>query len=77
MFKVKTAVIAILFVLSAGAQEIQTFSLFEAQDYAINNIEKLKNAKLDLESAEKKVIETRAMGLPQSSASGSFQNFLN
>lgn len=77
MFKVKTAVIAILFVLSAGAQEIQTFSLFEAQDYAINNIEKLKNAKLDLESAEKKVIETRAMGLPQISASGSFQNFLN
>ncbi|MGB0933212.1 MAG: TolC family protein [Lishizhenia sp.] len=77
MFKLKTVIIAVLFVLGSHAQEVQSFSLFEAQDYAINNIEKLKNAKLDLESAEKKVIETRAIGLPQISASASFQNFLN
>jgi|SaaInl3SG_22_DNA_1037383.scaffolds.fasta_scaffold00766_11 outer membrane protein len=77
MYKMKTTLFAVLFFLGATAQEIQSFSLFEAQDYAINNIEKLKNAQLDLESAEKKVIETRAIGLPQISASASFQNFLN
>lgn len=77
MYKMKTTLFVVLFFLGATAQEIQSYSLFEAQDYAINNIEKLKNAQLDLESAEKKVIETRAIGLPQISASASFQNFLN
>lgn len=58
-------------------QEKTNFSLFEAQEYALNNAEKIKNAQFDLEIAEKKVVETRAIGLPQVSATASFQNFLN
>lgn len=77
MFKVKTALLAILFTITVSAQEAQSFSLFDAQEYALKNIEKLKNANLDLEAAEKKVVETRAIGLPQISATTSFQNFIN
>lgn len=59
------------------AQEKTSFSLFEAQEYALENAEKIKNAQFDLDIAEKKVIETRAIGLPQVKASASFQNFIN
>lgn len=55
----------------------QQFSLFEAQTYAIENIEKLKRKELDLEIAKKRVIETRAIGLPQVSSKFDFNNFLN
>ena len=55
----------------------QEFSLFQAQEYALKNRETIENARLDLESAEKQVIETRAMGLPQISSEMNFQNFLN
>jgi len=58
----------------ASAQE---FSLFEAQTHAIENAEDIKRAELDLESAEKQVVETRAIGLPQIQSEMNFQNFLN
>jgi outer membrane protein TolC len=65
-------------VLFASANLLgQEFSLFQAQEYALNNRETIENARLDLESAEKQVIETRAMGLPQISSDMNFQNFLN
>ncbi|UKN01950.1 TolC family protein [Paracrocinitomix mangrovi] len=59
------------------AQEQTSFSLKEAEDYGINNNEKVKNALLDLESAEKRIWETTAIGLPQVKAEGNFQNLID
>ena len=42
-----------------------SFSLKSAQDYALINNANVKNAKLDIEIAKKKIWETTAMGLPQ------------
>lgn len=41
------------------------FTLPQAQDFAIDNFFVSKNAALDIESAQKKIWETTAMGLPQ------------
>ncbi len=54
-----------------------SFSLKQAQEYAILNNGNSKNAKLDLEIAEKKVWETTAIGLPQISGKVDFQNFID
>lgn len=55
----------------------QTYSLAEAIEFAAKNNASVKNAILGIESANQKVKETRAIGLPQISASGEFQNFLD
>lgn len=57
--------------------EIPTeFSLEEARQYAIKNSYTLQNAQLDILAAEEKIKETRAMGLPQVSATGSYSYML-
>lgn len=61
--------------LNSSAQ--QSYSLEEAIDFATKNNASLKNAVLGIESANQKVKETRAIGLPQVSAAGEFQNFLD
>lgn len=48
-----------------AAKAVQTFSLEQAQKYALENSPVLKNANLDLEIAKKKIWETTAIGLPQ------------
>jgi outer membrane protein len=53
-----------------------TFSLFEAQLYAIENAEKYKREQLEVEIAKKQIVETRAMGLPQINGEVNFQHFL-
>lgn len=68
-------IIGLLFIAQSAIA--QSFSLYEAQSYALENAEKIKRSELDLESAQKQVVETRAMGLPHISAEGSFQNFIN
>lgn len=55
----------------------QSFSLEQAIDFATKNNASVKNAILGIESANQKVKETRAIGLPQVSAAGEFQNFLD
>ena len=72
-------VLAILFVaFNARSQQAKkTFTLADAKYYALENSEKIKNAQLDLAIAEKKVDETRAIGLPQVNFEGSFTNFIN
>ena len=68
---------AIIFpVLQAIGQQQTTFtlSLRQAQDYALEHNAGMKNAKLDIELAKKKIWETTAIGLPQVSASGSYQH---
>jgi outer membrane protein TolC len=62
--------------LSFG-QEKTNFSLLEAEEYGVNNNEKVKNSMLDTEIARKKVWETLAIGLPQISAEGQFQQLLD
>ena len=66
-----------LFTLAVFVSFAQEFSLFEAQQYALANTEKIKRAELELDKAKKQVVETRAIGLPQISSSFNFQNFLN
>lgn len=55
----------------------QKFTLFEAQNYAIENAEQMKNAAIDIEIAKMKIVETRAIGLPQINAEGNFNHFIN
>lgn len=46
-------------------QSPAAFSLKQAQDYALQNSPLVKNAKIDIEIAKKKIWETTAIGLPQ------------
>jgi len=55
----------------------QSFSLKQAQNYAIEHSQKVENANIDMQIADKKVWETTASGLPQVSAQGKFQNFID
>ncbi len=70
MVKLKQITILLLFVLLAGQLYAQNdtvykFTLPQAQEFAIDNFFVSKNAALDIESAQKKIWETTAMGLPQ------------
>lgn len=74
MYKLFIVSLSLLLSTIAYSQE---FSLFEAQNYALDNAEKFKREKLEVDIAQKQIIETRAMGLPQLNSSANFQNFLN
>lgn len=50
-----------------------SFSLFEAQEYAVNNHLRYKNAELELQESKRKVQEIAATGLPQISASADYK----
>ncbi|EOR94936.1 outer membrane efflux protein, putative [Arcticibacter svalbardensis MN12-7] len=52
------------------------FNLQECLEYAYENQDSLKNAKLDIEKANYAVKETIGTGLPQLSANADFQDFL-
>ena len=60
--------------LIAQQDSVMKFSLSEAQQYAIENYYMSKNAELDVQSAKWRVWETTALGLPQVSASASYQH---
>ena len=63
---------------SLVAQETEnSFSLKQAQDYALKNNYQTKNAQLDMDIAKKKVWETTAFGLPQVTTEVKFQNFID
>lgn len=64
-------------VVVANAQETLTFSLKEAQEYAVKNNYKNQNSIKDIEIAKKKVWETTAIGLPQVNAQGQIQRFID
>jgi outer membrane protein TolC len=61
--------------LRSFAQSPQEFNLQQAVNYALQNAYSLKNAELDIEISRAKVKETTAIGLPQVSAEGQFQDF--
>jgi outer membrane protein TolC len=60
----------------AQQDSVFSFSLKQAQDYAIEHYFATKNAKLDIKAAEKKIWETTAIGLPQISGEASYQRIL-
>jgi outer membrane protein TolC len=53
-----------------------SFKLKEAQDFAVQNSYKVKNAQYDLEMARKQVKENLSYGLPQINASGSYDYYI-
>jgi len=74
--KTKNVIIALLIMLSTTitvhSQDTLTFTLEEAQAYALENNINAQNARLDIEAAKKTVWETTAIGLPQVSANASY-----
>jgi outer membrane protein len=65
--------------LSAGGfsqekKDSLKLSLADAQNYALQNNRAVKNARIDLMSADKKIWETIAMGLPQLGLSANYQH---
>ena len=60
------------------AQSLEnSFTLKEAQAYALEHNYGAQNAKKDVLAAKRKVWETTAIGLPQVTAEGNFQKFLD
>lgn len=78
MKRVKLMCAMLVFTLVVGrtAKAQQSFTLKEAQDYAVENSYKTKSAHFDVEKAKKVIKETLAIGLPQISGEFNFQNFL-
>jgi outer membrane protein TolC len=56
------------------AQDVLELTLDQASKMALTNNTNVRNAVLSLESANKKIWETTAMGLPQVSAKAAYQN---
>ncbi|MCF7559336.1 TolC family protein [Sabulilitoribacter multivorans] len=57
-------------------ENIQSFTLQQAIDFALENNRTSKNASYDIEAAKKQKWETTATGLPQISATVDYQHFL-
>ena len=67
----------VVIINTSSSQEAQSLTLEEAKKYAIQNNYQIKKANLDVEIAQKKVAETRGIGLPQVNAEGTIQRFLD
>lgn len=61
---------------SPPAAPAKSFSLKEAQDYAIKNGYGVKNAAFDVDASKWKIRETTAMGLPQVNGTFGYQYFI-
>jgi len=76
--KLKVFIMMLLsFQVSLAQKEKTSFSLSEAQSYAIENHLLVKNARLEYEESKKKVQETAAIGLPQISISADYRYFID
>lgn len=83
MYNIKPSLIALLLLLGLnvssgvyGQAEAMSFSLEEAQNYAIKNSYMSISADKDVEIADRKVLETIGTGLPQINATGNYQRYL-
>lgn len=72
--KNKLLILAFLVTLTAGAQ--QRLSVQDAQQLGLVNNTQVKNARLDVKLAKKKVMETVAIGLPKINGEVNMQQFL-
>ncbi len=57
--------------------EIRSFTVKEAQEFALENNLNVKNARLDVEHAEKVIWENTSIGFPQINSTVSYNNNLN
>ena len=81
----KNNIIKYLFIASAGvfvapdagAQQVNSFTVHQAVDYAKQNSVQVKNALLDYKIQQQTNREITATAYPQLNASGTFQDFLN
>lgn len=71
------AILLALFPAFAQAQDAVRVSLAEAQQYAVEHSFAVRNARLDAESADRRIKELTAIGLPQVSGDLDYQNFLD
>ena len=63
--------------LSKAQEKENAFTLQEAQAYALEHNYGIQNAQKDVLAAKRKIWETTAIGLPQVSAEGTFQKFID
>ncbi len=78
--KIKSLIltIALASILAPASKgQAKSFTLKEAQEYAVRNNYEARNAIIDVAIAAKKVKENLATGLPQVEGSLSYNNFLN
>jgi outer membrane protein TolC len=75
-YKSLLAAFPVIFSGFVFTQEPTSFSVTEAEEYAVTHSIKVMNTALDMEIAQKKIWETTAIGLPQVRAEGTFQNLL-
>ncbi|MEO0341547.1 MAG: hypothetical protein AAF242_20350, partial [Bacteroidota bacterium] len=68
--------LGLLLPLSTQAQESIQLTLQEAIDYAWQNSNEMKNAQLNIVDAEERIIENRAIGIPQLSGEVGYQRYL-
>ena len=69
-------IITFLAITATHAQDDRSFSLKEAQEYAVINSYSAQTAQMDVEKSKKRVNEITAIGLPQVDANLSYQNYL-
>lgn len=77
MRKINLIIITFLFAFTlsnAKAQDVRTFSLQEALDYAMNNNYSLIRSEMDIEAAKQRIKESTSIGLPQVNASVSYND---
>ncbi|MFT7614102.1 MAG: outer membrane protein [Parvicellaceae bacterium] len=70
-------ILAVFLVTGFNVNAQTSYSLEEVKKTAIENSAAVKNARIDILIAEKKVWETKAIGLPQVNAEAGFQHFLD
>jgi outer membrane protein TolC len=69
-------IIAAVLITAGTFGQTLSFKLKEAQDFAVQNSYKVKNAQFDLEIARKQVKENLSYGLPQINASGNYDYYI-
>ena len=80
---IKTGFLLLIPVLLSGGlyarngEDTLRLSLQQAQEYAMEHNVQVQNSEIDIEIADKEVWETTARGLPQLSASGTYNNNLS
>ncbi len=70
-------ILVLLPFITEAQENGNSFSLKQAQEYALKNNYSILNASRDIDIAKKKVWETTAIGLPQVMAEAKIQNFID
>jgi len=62
----------LVIVVAANAQEVKSFTLVEAQQYAIQSNKSLKRSQIDIEKADIRIDNTASVGYPQVNGSAAY-----